>query len=94
MIESLDLNFDVPDTLSVDDETAGFISKIKFHHEQKVNQLDDLVQAIKETPRLDLGGVQIDDPDQVKGVRIGLQIAKSIIGDFPIKISKSADEED
>ncbi len=94
MKNELNLDFDEVKSLIVNQDVVKFIERIEAHYEAKFDDISNVIEYSKKADVLKINDMEIDDPDQIKGIRIGLILAKSLIGDFPVKTKEPVDDED
>ncbi len=90
------LNLDFSDSRSVfvNKEQQNMILRVEVHYENKLAQIDQLIDYTKKAEVVRLNDTEIDNPDIIKGMRIGLMLAKNQIGEFPLKFEDPDDEEE
>ena len=87
----LNLDFSTISSASVSDETAQLLMQIEEVYQNRKDQLGQILTLLKKTKRIKLNEIEIEDPDVVKGISIGISIANNIMGDFPAKICSASE---
>lgn len=90
----LNLDFSNGEKVSVNQEQYKLILRVEAHYESKLTQIDQLIQYTKKADIVHLNDTEIDNPDIITGMRIGLMLAKNQIGEFPLKIEDPDDDEE
>ena len=74
----------VKQKVSVDEDTAAFINKIKMYYEEHLQAIQDMIDAKAKEVTLGQGESQVIlKGTEASAFRMGLIVAKSIIGEFP-----------
>ena len=74
--------------------TRSLVAQLKAIEEVYQNRKDQLGQILtllKKTKRIQLNGIEIEDPDIVKGITIGISIANNIMGEFPAQVCNASE---
>ena len=90
----LNLDFSNEGSVSVNQEQYNLIRRVETYYESKITQIDQLIDYMKKADVVQLNDTEIDNPDIIKGMQIGLMLAKNQIGEFPLKIEDPDDDEE
>lgn len=90
----LNLDFSNGGSVFVNKEQQNMILRVEAYYENKLTQIDQLIDYTKTAGVVKLNDTEIDNPDIIKGMRIGLMLAKNQIGEFPLKIEDPDDDEE
>lgn len=90
----LNLDFSNGEKVSVNQEQYNLILRVEAHYESKLTSIDQLIEYTKKADVVHLNDTEIDNPDIITGMRLGLMLAKNQIGKFPLKIEDSDDDEE
>lgn len=92
--EQFQAMFDPADSARGDQQMMRVVMRAQEHHQRVRDQLEGVI-AMKDK------GVQLGDDiqfeagsDEHKGFLTGLQVALHFIGDFPLKVEESCDDEE
>ncbi len=75
-------------------EQQNLILRVEAHYESQLTQIDQLIDYMKKADVVHLNDTEIDNPDIITGMRLGLILAKNKIGEFPLKIEDPDDDEE
>lgn len=75
-------------------EQQNLILRVEAHYESQLTQIDQLIDYMKKADVVQLNDTEIDNPDIITGMRLGLILAKNKIGEFPLKIEDPDDDEE
>ena len=75
-------------------EQQNLILRVEAHYESQLTQIDQLIDYMKKADVVHLNDTEIDNPDIITGMRLGLILAKNQIGEFPLKIEDPDDDEE
>lgn len=91
-IEQLDL--EPVQSANTNGEVAKVITQAQVWFENRKDQVNGLIHHLKKPDvTLDLNGTKIDDPDVIKGIRIGLLLANNEFFDtFPLSMKPNEQE--
>lgn len=87
----LNLDFSTISSASVSNETAQLLMQIEEVYQNRKDQLGQILTLLKKTKRIQLNGIEIEDPDIVKGITIGISIANNIMGEFPAQVCNASE---
>lgn len=87
----LNIDTSVVESSSISQETSRVLMQIEEVYQHRKDQLGQLLTLLKKTKRLKLNDIEIEDPDVVKGITIGLSIANNIMGEFPARICSASE---
>lgn len=87
----LNVDTSVVESASVSQEASQLLMQIEEVYQQRKDQLGQLLTLLKKTKRFKLYDIEIEDPDVVKGISIGISIANNIMGEFPAKICRTSE---
>lgn len=90
----LNLDFSNEGSVSVNQEQYNLILRVETYYESRLTQIDQLIEYTKKATVVNLNGTEIDNPDIIKGMQIGLMLAKNQIGEFPLKMEEPDDDEE
>ena len=75
-------------------EQQNLILRVEAHYESQLTQIDQLIDYMKKADVVHLNDTEIDNPDIITGMRLGLILAKNQISEFPLKIEDPDDDEE
>jgi len=77
----------------MDDEVLEVVQQLMAWHSNRVDQLNIFVNQDAEKIRIG-DHVTIDNPDVIKGIRIGVQVSLELLGKLPISLNQTSEEDD
>jgi hypothetical protein len=90
----LNLDFSDEACVNFNKDQQNMILREEAYYENKLTQIDQLIEYTKKADVVHLNDTEIDNPDIITGMRIGLMLAKNQIGEFPLKIEDPDDDEE
>jgi hypothetical protein len=88
------LNLERVERANTSDDVANIITQAESWFNAKKDSLNDLQQYLKSAEVIDINGTKIEDPKIIKGMKIGVIVCISQLGDFPIKLAQASSNPD
>lgn len=86
-MSDLDLpSFELKKSAMANADMVQVILQCEVWFQARVDQLNEVAEHLKNCESIDLNGMEITVPKVMKGMRIGLVTAVSLLGNFPLKI--------